>query len=89
MPRILALVDTRWSCQATEVKRIRIVLRHDLVQEAVRLSGEQTYSRTVERALADFVNRIKARRILELAGSGAWSGKLAEMRNDRPRGRRP
>jgi Arc/MetJ family transcription regulator len=70
------------------MKRTNLVLREDLLQEAVRLSGERTYSRTVERALADFVNRIKARRILELAGSGAWSGNLAEMRDDRPRRRR-
>jgi hypothetical protein len=61
------------------------VLREELLEEAVRLSGERTYSRTVERALEDFVRRIKARRILELAGSGAWKGSLAEMRDNRPR----
>jgi hypothetical protein len=38
-----------------------------------------------KRALRDFVNRMKARRILELAGSGAWKGDLAEMREDPPR----
>jgi hypothetical protein len=50
----------------------------------VRLSGERTYSRAVERALEDFVRRVKARQILELAGSGVWEGNLAEMRDDRP-----
>lgn len=29
--------------------------------------------------------RVKAERILELAGSGRWEGDLAEMRGDRPR----
>jgi Arc/MetJ family transcription regulator len=72
------------------MKRTNLVLREDLLQEAVRLSGERTYSRTVERALLDFVNRMKARHILELAGSGAWKGDLGEMRKDppRPAGRR-
>jgi Arc/MetJ family transcription regulator len=69
------------------MKRTNLVLREELLEEAVRLSGERTYSRTVERALEDFVRRIKARRILELAGSGAWEGSLAEMRDDRPRRR--
>ena len=68
------------------MKRTNLVLREELLHEAVRLSGERTYSRTVERALQDFVSRMKARRILELAGSGAWSGDLAQMRDDRPRG---
>jgi Arc/MetJ family transcription regulator len=67
------------------MKRTNLVLREDLLEEAVRLSGERTYSRTVERALEDFVRRIKARRILELAGTGAWEGNLAEMRDDHPR----
>lgn len=67
------------------MKRTNLVLREDLLEEAVRLSGERTYSRTVERALEDFVRRAKARQILGLAGSGAWEGSLAEMRDDRPR----
>jgi Arc/MetJ family transcription regulator len=69
------------------MKRTNLVLREELLEEAVRLSGERTYSRTVERALEDFVRRIKARRILDLAGSGTWEGSLAEMREDRPRRR--
>lgn len=56
----------------------------DLLEEAQQLAGERTYSRTVERALEDFVRRAKARRILDLAGSGAWSGDLSVVREDRP-----
>ena len=67
------------------MKRTNLVLREDLLHEAVRLSGERTYSRTVERALLDFVSRMKARRILELQGSGTWQGDLADMRDDAPR----
>lgn len=70
------------------MKRTNVVIREDLLEEATRLSGERTYSRTIERALEDFVRRIKARRILELAGSGLWEGDLAEMRRDRVTRRR-
>lgn len=70
------------------MKRTNLVLREELLDEAVRLSGERTYSRTVERALEDFVRRAKARQILGLAGSGAWKGDLAEMRDDRRRRKR-
>jgi Arc/MetJ family transcription regulator len=65
------------------MKRTNLVLRADLLEEATRLSGERTYSRTVERALEDFVRRAKARQILELAGSGLWEGDLAVVREDR------
>jgi Arc/MetJ family transcription regulator len=67
------------------MKRTNLVLDEQLLEEATRLSGERTYSRAVERALADFVRRIKARQILELAGSGLWQADLSEMRADRPR----
>lgn len=69
------------------MKRTNLVLDEDLLEQAIRLSGERTYSRVVERALQDFVRRIKARRILELAGSGLWEGDLSDMRSDRPRRR--
>ena len=65
------------------MKRTNLVLREDLLEEATRLSGEKTYSRVVERALEEFVRRIKARRILELRGSGLWDGDLSAMRGDR------
>ena len=66
------------------MKRTNLVVREDLLEEAVRLGGERTYSRTVERALEDFVRRAKARQILTLAGSGLWTGNLPVMRQDRP-----
>lgn len=66
------------------MKRTNLVLREDLLEEATRLSGEKTYSRTVDRALEDFVRRMKARQILGLAGSGLWEGDLSRMRKDVP-----
>jgi Arc/MetJ family transcription regulator len=65
------------------MKRTNLVLDEQLLEEATRLSGERTYSRTVERALRDFVQRARARRILDLAGSGLWEGSLPVVREDR------
>ena len=65
------------------MKRTNLVLDGDLLEEATRLSGERTYSRTVERALREMVRRAKARQILDLAGSGLWQGNLAVVREDK------
>ena len=65
--------------------RKNLVLDERLLEEAVRLSGERTYSGVVQRALRDYVRRIRARQILTLGGTGLWEGSLAEMRRDRPR----
>jgi Arc/MetJ family transcription regulator len=70
------------------MKRTNLVLDAALLEEALRVSGERTYSHAVQRALDDFVRRARAGRILELAGSGLWEGNLSGMRDDRPR-RRP
>ena len=66
------------------MKRTNLVLRADLLDETLRVSGERTYSRAVERAMEEFVRRARARRILDLAGSGAWEGDLSVVREDRP-----
>ncbi len=70
------------------MKRTNLVIDEDLLEEAVRVAGVKTYSRAVEIALRDFIRRAKARRILELTGTGLWEGDLGEMRRD-PRGRKP
>lgn len=66
------------------MKRANLVLEEDVLEEATRLSGEKTYSATVQRALREFVRRARARQILELRGSGGWEGELSAMRNDQP-----
>ena len=65
------------------MKRTNLVLDGELLEEATRLSGERTYSKTVERALRELVQRVKARQILGLEGSGLWHGDLATMREDK------
>lgn len=69
------------------MKRTNLVLDEELLEQAVRLSGERTYSAAVNRALEDWVRRIRAGHILRLAGSGLWEGNLSDMRRDRPRQR--
>jgi len=69
------------------MKRTNVVLDEDLLDEAVRLSGERTYARTIERALQEMVRRAKARGIEQLAGSGLWKGSLSQMRGDAPMAR--
>ena len=64
------------------MKRTNLVLDEKLLEEATRLSAQRTYSKTVDLALAEFVRRAKAGKILQLAGSGLWEGNLPEMRRD-------
>lgn len=66
------------------MKRTNVVLDEQLLEEAVRISGEKTYSRTIERALGEMVRRARAEGIEALAGSGLWHGDLSAMRRDTP-----
>ena len=66
------------------MKRTNLVLNAQLLEDTLQASGERTYSRAVERAMEEFVRRARARRILDLAGSGAWEGDLSVVREDRP-----
>jgi len=70
------------------MKRTNLVLDEELLEEARRLSGQRTYSKTVDLALATLVRRARAGKILQLAGMGLWEGDLAAMRDDRPVKRR-
>jgi len=69
-------------CDTVCMKRTSLMLDEYTLEEALRLGGERTYSKTVNRALDEFVRRIKARKILDLGQSGLWKGDLDEMRGD-------
>jgi Arc/MetJ family transcription regulator len=64
------------------MKRTNLVLDEHLLEDALKVSGERTYSAAVNKALDAFVRRARAGRILELAGSGLWDGDLPEIRGD-------
>jgi len=76
------LTNPDQECENVHMKRTSLTLDEQLLEQAQRLGGERTYSATVNRALEDFVRRVKARRILELRGSGLWQGDLGQMRRD-------
>ena len=52
------------------MKRTNLVLNEQTLEEALRLSGERTYSATVNRALDEFVRGTRAGRIPGLGGPG-------------------
>jgi Arc/MetJ family transcription regulator len=87
-PLATTLTGLRSLPNIMRMKRTNLVLDEKLLEEATRLAGERTYSRTVDRALAEFVRRARAGKILDLAGSGLWEGDLAAMRRDAPKPRR-
>jgi len=64
------------------------MLDEQLLKEATRAAAGSTISGTVNLALKDFVRRVRARKILELAGTGGWDGNLPGMRDDAAPARR-
>lgn len=70
------------------MKRTNLVLDEELLEEALRVSGERTYSATVERALQEFVRRARANKVFDLGGLGLWEGDLSQTRGDASRSRR-
>lgn len=69
------------------MKRTNLVLNDTMLEEATRLSGAKTYSGAVDMPLREFARRARARRILDLTGTGLWEGDLGAMRGDNPRRR--
>jgi Arc/MetJ family transcription regulator len=70
------------------MKRTTLMLDEQLLKEATRAAAGLSLSGTVNLALKDFVRRVRARRILELAGTGGWDGNLPAMRDDAVRARK-
>jgi len=64
------------------MKRANVVLDEDLLEEATRISGEKTYSGTVNLALRELIRVRKIQELKEFFGSGIWEGDLAEMRGE-------
>jgi len=66
------------------MRRTNVILDEALLEEALRRSGEKTYSATINRALQELVRRLTVEEGLKLmSGSGWWEGDLAEMRRGR------
>ena len=65
------------------MKRTNLVLDATLLQEAVQITGEKTYSATVNYALREIVRQARASSIFDLMGKDLWEGDLSEIRRDR------
>lgn len=64
------------------MKRTNVVLDEGILETAVRLSGERTYSAAINRALEEMVRRIRGRQAAEsMYGMGEifWPGYAEEM----------
>ena len=66
------------------MKRTNLVLKEDLLEAAVRVTGLKTYSATVNHALEEVLKLSKIRKLHEMLGAVSWEGRLSEMREDTP-----
>ena len=66
------------------MRRTNVILDEALLEEALRRSGEKTYSATINRALQELINRFTFEEGMKIiSGSNAWEGDLSEMRRGR------
>ena len=64
------------------MKRTNLVVDGELLMEATRVSGEKTFSGTVNTALREFIRMKKLQELPRFFGTNLWEGDLAEMRGD-------
>jgi Arc/MetJ family transcription regulator len=70
------------------MKRMNFIVDEKLLAEAKRLLGADTQSETVNKSLEQMIKVLKIRGLFEAIGTGAWSGDLASMREDKPKRKR-
>jgi Arc/MetJ family transcription regulator len=70
------------------MKRTNLVLDPQLLDEATRVLRVKTYSAAVNTALQEVLRVRRIQRLPEFFGTKLWEGNLADMREDRPYGRR-
>jgi Arc/MetJ family transcription regulator len=63
--------------------RTNIELDEKLIGKALRLTKLKTKKELVNYAVAELVNKLERRKVLELEGKVAWTGSLDEMRKER------
>ena len=65
--------------------RTTLAIREELLEEVKAISGARTKKEAVEKALEEFVNRRKAKRLLDLEGKVELSFDLNEFVKERRR----
>ena len=71
------------------MRRTNLVLDEHLLDQATRILGAKTYSAAVNTALEEVIRLKKTQQLPGFFGTGIWEGDLAEMREDRPRAKKP
>ncbi|MEI6399465.1 MAG: type II toxin-antitoxin system VapB family antitoxin [Pseudomonadota bacterium] len=64
-------------------KRTNLMIDEALLKEAKKVLDADTYSAAVNEALAEVIRIAKIKALTEFIGSGAWSGDLSEMRENK------
>ncbi len=66
------------------MKRTNLVLREELLEDAVRVLGVKTYSAAVNLALEEILRVKKIQALPQFFGRNLWEGNLSQMREDKP-----
>lgn len=64
-------------------KKTNVLLDHELVETAKKLTGSRFTKDVIDLALRRLVRNARRRRILRLAGKVEWEGDLSQMRRGR------
>jgi len=63
--------------------RTNIELNQELIEEIMKLTSISTKKEVVNRALEEYLRKLKLGELADLAGKIEWEGDLEEMRSER------
>lgn len=63
--------------------RTNIELNEKLLEEGLKLSSYKTKKELVNKALEDYVKKLRRKGLLKYSGSGIWQGDLEKSRKSR------
>lgn len=63
--------------------RTNIELNKELIEEIMKLTAISTKKEVVNRALEEYLRKLKLGELADLAGKIEWEGELEKMRSDR------
>jgi Arc/MetJ family transcription regulator len=63
--------------------RTNIELNQELIEEIMKLTSISTKKEVVNRALEEYLRKLKLTELADLAGKVEWEGDLEEMRSER------
>lgn len=63
---------------------MNVIVDEELLERALRVTGERTYSGAINRGLKELVRQADLNALFELQGTDWWEGDLGVMRGDQP-----